>query len=236
MATRPQDIRRRAVERARNLFPGQAPDSAAVVQLTREEGFVVVRSRPDGLVVFDRAGRLVRGRARLLAVARHADAVADFEAAILTACLDKRKEHIERSIPLLTDALAGLPPTLIDATRAVVEALEVLASAVDEVLAEISRHATAPPTERTLPRAESLCDAAARADRAVVRAVRHLGSHVASLDPPPQGLGAAPVDRLLRWVLARLASDDLPYLLPSLDDAARVERTVAFVASATRRA
>jgi hypothetical protein len=236
MAMRQQDLRSKAVERARDLFPGQMPDSLALVQLTREDGFVVVRSLPDGLFVLDRAGRLVRGRARLRAVAAHVEAVASFEEAIAASHLERRREHVERSVPLLTEALQGLPPTVAERTRAVIETLSTLAAAIDGTLAEIGRHATALPTERTLPRAESLLIVAAAADRAVVRAVRLLGHAVVSLRPAPQGLGSEPIDRVLRWVLARLASDDLPYLLPPDADTARDARVASFVAAATRRA
>jgi hypothetical protein len=236
MAMRQQDLRSKAVERARDLFPGQAPDSVAVVQLTREDGFVVVRSLPDGLFVLDLAGRLVRGRARLRAVAEHAEAVASFEAAIAASHLDKRREHVERSVSLLSDAVPGLAPTVAEPARAVIKTLSTLAAAIDGVVAEIGRQATALPTERTLSRAESLFNTAAVADRAVVRAVRVLGHAVVSLRPAPQGLGSEPIDRVLRWVLARLASDDLPYILPAGHDAARDERVASFVAAGARRA
>ena len=90
-----------AVERARSRIPGFSPDSVQVVELARGNAFVVVRMLPSGVVVLDRAGRLVRGRDRLATIGRHLRAVEQVGQALAEARLEQRGEHAALSGVLL---------------------------------------------------------------------------------------------------------------------------------------
>jgi hypothetical protein len=226
MATRAQELVSRAVERARLRIPGFAPDSVQVVELARDQTFVVVRTRPAGVVVLDRAGRLVKGRDRLSVIGRHLRSLTLLEGVLEEARLAQRREHAERSIAFLGQAVASPRGRRARAgVTAVVAALEALVRAIDIVAAQADRRRELPPTERTLRRIVMLHNEAAAADREVVRAARRLAAQLALKHPTES---VRPVDdKLHRWVVARLAAVDLPYLLPELEE----EETARFVES-----
>lgn len=215
-----ETVARLAVERARVRLPGLAPDSVQVVELVRGRAFVVVRTRPDGVLVLDAAGRLVRGRERLVAIARHVDATARVERALADAQLERRLEHATRSAEFLDTASREIAERGVKtAVVRVVGDLGTLAERLSVLRDEWQRQV--PATERTLRRLVTLLDSAARSDRDVVRGARELALALCSRSP--DGPGVAPVRR---WVAARLASADIPFFYWELD-AAESERYVA---------
>lgn len=204
MATRPlRGAGRDAVERARIRMPGLVPTSTEVVELVRGVPYVVVRTLPAGIVVLDGRGRVVRRRELLAAIARHLHAVGWLAATVEEARLERRREHAARSVELLTPVTAA---------RVLVARLEELLGRIDAVLA--AAEGGVAPTERTLRRRIAQVNEAARADRLVVREARLLG---ARLGTAARGR-AARDDALGRWVVGRLASSDLPFVHPELDE------------------
>src|SRR6185295_13235812 len=97
----PSAVSRLAVERARARQPGLAPDSVEVVELTRGQGYVVVRMLPQGLLVVDERGRLVRGRDKLVLIGSHLVAVSRVKTHAQEARFERRQAHAGESIPLL---------------------------------------------------------------------------------------------------------------------------------------
>jgi hypothetical protein len=235
MATRAQELVSRAVERARLRIPGLAPDSVEIVELARGQAFVVVRTRGAGVVVLDSAGRLVKGRERLTVIGRHLRSLALLDRALQDARLAQRREHAERSIAFLGQAVAGprgkkAGPGVAD----VVARLEALVGAIDEVAAQAERDRELPPTERTLRRTVMLLNEAAAADREVVRAARRLAEQLAARRSTE---AARPVEeKLHRWVVARLAGVDMPYFHPELEEAETARYVASFVAAVRTQA
>jgi hypothetical protein len=211
-------------------MPDLLPQSVEVVERTRDETYAIVRTIAAGMVVLDRSGRIVRSRERLAAVARHARATELLVDAVAGARLDQRRDHAERSIALLGPAGSrrnGLAPYV----AALVERLGGLVVAIDVAGAEAARGRALPPTERTLRRAALLLNEAATADRAVVCEARLLAGALAARNGHGHSRPAAE-ERLSRWLVARLASVDLPFFLPDLVSA-ETERFVGeFVAAA----
>lgn len=193
-------------------MPGLAPESAEVVELSRDKAYVVVRASPAGFVVLDEAGRLVRRRELTDAIARHRYAIECLEAAIREARLERRLEHAARGVVLLRPATEA---------RILVAELADLAGRIERLLDSACRGTLL--TERTLRRRASELNDAARADRRVVFESRRLAPLLAAA---PRRVSKQ-ADTLRRWVGARLASPDLPFFHPEFDeaDAARaVER------------
>jgi hypothetical protein len=209
-------------------MPALAPDSVEVVELVRGRAFVVVRTHPAGVVVLDEAGRLVRGRPRLAAIARHLRAVRHVEAVLAESQVDRRLEHASRSAVLLgriTEAIAGkeLRRGAASLGQDVELYRERLAALSDE------RRRLAPATERTLRRRVACLNDAARADREVVRTTRVLGASLAGLPP---GDRTSPAASLRRWVVARLSSSDLPFFHEEIDGTDPRQFVSEFVAAA----
>lgn len=224
----PDAVGRLALQRALVRMPALSPDSVEVVELVRGRAFVVVRTHPSGVVVLDEAGRLVRGRPRLSAIARHVHAVRQVEALLAESQLDRRLEEASWSATFLgqvTSTLSGRDLRRDAATLGQdVELYRMrLVALTDE------RRRLAPATERTLRRMVSCLNDAARADRGVVRTTRAVG---ATLVGVPAGEWASPVAGLRRWVVARLGSSDLPFFHEEIDATDRGEFVREFVAAA----
>ena len=200
---------REAIERARRRMPELVPDSVEVVELARGEPYVVVRLRSSGVLVLDRLGRLVRNRDRLSAIARHLRAVEQVGRAFEEARLPQRLEHVRLSLALI-DRPSARRPQRTPSLDGVSSALRGLELAIEAALAQVGRWREAPPTERTLRRSVSLLNEAAAADRAVIRTLRDLG---AALSPE---LSDPLIEKLRRWVVARLSSPDIPLFMQEL--------------------
>lgn len=232
MAVRPASTATRlAVERARSRLRGFAPESVEVVELTRGRPFVVVRTAAEVLLVLDERGRLVRGRDRLGAVARHLDLVVRVRATVEEARLDRRREHVEHSIDLLGGHRRAFRTSSTGrCVSAVLESLGALGGSLEIVRLELERQRSAPPTERTLLRTIGLLNEAAVADRAVVLAARRLAAELGRAEevPTPQ---RASVRTLRRWTVARLASPDLPFFYAELHEPEGQRFVEAFVAA-----
>jgi hypothetical protein len=224
MATRAVDsVGRLALQRARVRMPQLAPDSVEVVELARGSAFVVVRTAPAGIVVLDERGRLVRGRERVGAIARHVATLREVDEVLRDAQLERRLEHAERSSSLLREldlrkSACDVGPLLTD-----------LASFRAKVEALLDERARAPATERTLRRTVNLLNDAAAADRAVVRAVRVVADSIAGASLSDR---ASPEATLRRWVLARLSSPDLAYFHDELGERERSRYVSDFIAAA----
>jgi hypothetical protein len=214
MAVPPQELVRRAFERARRLTPGVAPDSAELVELARGQTYVVVRRHTGALAVFDGSGRLVKAPQRLREIAAHVRSTGLVETAYEDAKLEQRLEHAERSLTLLRKSGKRAEPLR---TR-LAELVEALEAALEQ---QPTRRAL-PPTRRTLPKAVSALNDAAAADRAVVLEARRLAAG-----------GWASDEQLRKWTVARLASVDLPGCIAELDRV-ETERFVAAFVSAAR--
>ncbi len=224
-------VGRLAVERAKVRLPGLVPDSVEVVELTRGRPYVVVRTMPPGVVVLDERGRLVRGRGRLAAVARHVDLVGRVRATLDEARLERRREHVEHGIVLLERQRRLCGDTAVErGIAAVLERLEAFRDHLDNVRRELDRQRTLPPTERTLRRTIVLLNEAAGVDRGVVDAVRRLASDVVRSEVAAGARG--PGTALRRWLVVRLASSDLPFFYAELHERDGVRFVEAFVASA----
>lgn len=220
MATRSSDVvGRLAVERARARNPGLAPDSVEVVELARGCLFALVRAAPSGVVVLDERGRLVRGRERLIRIARHLRAAQAFEEAQHDAQLERRAEHARRSIDFLERVDR-------DDARRVMTELRQLELRLEAVL--LDRRRGVLTTERTLRTRIELHNHAARADRAVMLATRRLAGELARESESPSTSRSG----LDRWVLARLGSADLPFFYPELDASESASFVAELVAAA----
>jgi hypothetical protein len=229
MAYRPQELVTKAVERARSLSPGIAPDSVEVVELARGQAFVVVRTKPVGIVVLDRSGRLVRGRERLVALAHHLRSLELFDEALKAARLTQRRDHAERSIAFLRQSVAGSrSKKLGEGVAGLVEALGALTVAIDGATAQVQQPGGLRPTERTFRRAVQVLNEAAAADRGVVRETRRMAALLAARGNARRG---AAEERLQRWVMARLAAVDLPYYHPEFEADATTRYVDGFVAA-----
>jgi hypothetical protein len=191
-------------------MPELAPDSVEVVELARGKAYVVVRARGADVVVLDRQGRLVRSPQRLLAIGRHVLALQQVTRGFEEAKLAQRASDVERSRVLLSELAPRVRGQRAARLEAVLDALASLAAALEAARAHAPASGTAPPTQRTLRRSVQLLNEAAAADRAAVRAVRELGGVLCLGSPAP------PRDKLLRWVLARLSSSDLPFFMQEL--------------------
>jgi hypothetical protein len=223
-----ETVGRLAVERARVRMPHLAPDSVEVVELVRGRAFVVVRKAPDGVVVLEETGRIVRGRERLAAIAAHVCALSHVRHAVAEAQLDRRVEHTSRSSALLRGvAASSRDRRLRRDLRELLAELDAYRVRLDALQEEWLR--PAPATERTLRRLVSLLNAAARDDRAIVRSTRELAADIARARA--NGNGAAPA-MLERWAIARLGCADLPFFYWELD----AEDDVAFVVDFVRAA
>jgi hypothetical protein len=188
---------------------------------------VVVRTKPAGIVVLDRSGRLVRGKERLAALARHLRGLELLDAALETARLGQRRDHAERSIAFLRQTAAGSrSKRLGEGVAGLVDALGALTVAIDGATAQIAQPDGLRPTERTLRRAVTMLNEAAAADRAVVLETRQLAALLATTR---RGAARRPAveERLQRWVVARLTAVDLPYYHPEIEET----ETAAFVRS-----
>lgn len=195
-------------------MPGLAPDSVEVVELTRGRPYIVVRMVPSGVVVLDERGRLVRGRNRLVAIARHLYAVGRVRAALEEARLERRWQHVEHSIVLLERQRRLFGRTVVARGIAgLVSELETLRDRLGDVRVELERQRALPPTERTLRRTVGLLNAAAGADRGVINATRQLAADVVRVDRFRAGAPA-----LRRLLIARLASADLLFFYWELDE------------------
>jgi hypothetical protein len=224
MAARSRKLVGKAVlERARARLPDLAPDSVEVVELVRGQAFVVVRTLPAGVVVLDQRGRLVRSRQRLAAIAEHLRASRKVRQAVHEARLDQRREHAGRSVALLEQLVAGYERSLADAIQRVCVELRALVEAIASLASHTSR-TDLPPTARTLRRTIALVNDAAAADRRAVREVRQLAAQLASRGEDE--------DRVQRWAAQRLASADLPFVIPELDAEEAAEFVDSFVTSA----
>jgi hypothetical protein len=224
----PDAVGRLALQRARVRMPALAPDSMEVVELVRGRAFVVVRTYPTGVVVLDEAGKLVRGRPRLAAIARHLRAVRHLEAVLAESQLDRRLEHASRSSALLgriAKALAG--KELRRGAASLGQDVELYRSRLAALSDE--RRRLAPATERTLRRMVVCLNDAARADRGVVRTTRAVGATLACL---PDDDRASPAASLRRWVVARLSSPDLPFFHEEIDVTDQGEFVRGFVEAA----
>ena len=213
MAVPPQELVRRAFERARRLTPGVAPDSAELVEWARGQTYVVVRRHTGALAVFDAGGRLVKAPQRLREIAAHVRAAALVEAAYEDAKLEQRLEHAQRSLSLLRKSGKRA-----EALRA---RLGELVGAVEAALEQQPTRRSLPPTRRTLPKAIAALNDAAAADRAVVLEARRLAAG-----------GGASDEQLRKWTVARLASVDLPGCIADLERNDTEQFVVAFVAAA----
>jgi len=163
-------------------MPALSPDSVEVVELVRGRAFVVVRTRPSGVVVLDEAGKLVRGRPRLAAIARHLHAVRQVETLLTESQLERRLEQASRSTVFLgrvTATLSGKELRRVATTLG--QDVELYRSRLITLTDE--RHRLAPATERTLRRMVSCLNTAARADRGVVRTARVVGATLADVSP-----------------------------------------------------
>jgi hypothetical protein len=212
-------------------MPGLAPDSVEVVELARGQAFVVVRTKPAGIVVLDKSGRLVRGRDRLIALGRHLRALELLEEALEVARLGQRRDHAERSITFLRQTAAGSrSKRLGEGVAGLVDALGVLAVAIDGATAQINQPDGLRPTERTLRRAVTALNEAAAADRGVVLETRRMAGLLAAMR---RGAARRPAveERLQRWVVARLTAADLPYHHPELEAAETARFVQSFVAA-----
>lgn len=227
----PSAVSRLAVERARARRPGIAPDSVEIVELTRGQTYVVVRMLPQGLLVVDEGGRLVRGREKLVLIGSHLLAVARVRAHAAEARLERRRVHVAESIPLLEAQRRQFARTGVRrGIAAVTDALEELGLRLETLsIALIGQHGLQ-PTERTLRRTVALLNDAALADRVVVRSTRLLAAELARLETVP-----VTANPLRRWVIARLASSDIPLFYPELDEVQTARAVDEFVGSARAR-
>jgi hypothetical protein len=224
MATRAVDaVGRLALQRARVRMPELAPDSVEVVELVRGSAFVVVRTAPSGIVVLDERGRLVRGRDRLVAIARHVATLREVDGALREAQLELRLEHAVRSLSLLGEL--DLAKSACDVKRLLSD-LDQFRVSLEALIDERLR---APATPRTLRRTVNLLNEAAVADRAVVRTVRAAAATIASASFSGR---ASPESTLRRWVLARLSNADLPFFLYELGECDRSRQVAEFVTAA----
>lgn len=191
------------------------PDTVETVEPARGELFVVVRTLPDGdVVVLDGAGRLVRGRARLASIESHRQAARLVERVLAEAAVERRLDHTTRSTALLTRARTRLGASGAFAD-ALLDSLARLEAALTELADAERRLAERPPTVRTLRRTAVLVNAAAAADRDVLRAGR-----AAAADLPRQASGkrAEALETVRCWLVARFASPDLRFFIPELED------------------
>jgi hypothetical protein len=229
MAALPSDaVSRLAVERARARMPGLVPESIEVVELVRGRPHVVVHCSPAGVVVLDERGRLVRGRERLLAVARHLDGTRRAYRALEQGLLERRRAHAEESVALLSRQLSRQRRTVLrESVSALLTELEALRERLALLEAEFRRRPGLQPTERTLRRTMAILNEAARTDRRVVLATRRLAAVMAGIDGPTRRL-----ETLRRWVAARLASSDLAFFVPELEEQERSRFVEEFVAAA----
>jgi hypothetical protein len=224
----PDAVGRLAVQRARVRMPALSPDSVEVVELVRGQAFVVVRTNPSGVLVLDESGRLVRGRPRLAAIARHLRAVRQVDAVLAETQLERRLEHASRSTALLERlAEAVAAKQLRRGTIDLRQDVELFRTRLVALRDEQRRFA--PATERTLRRTVACLNAAARADRRVVRATRSLGAALAGV---PNDDRTSPVASLRRWVVARLGSPDLPFFHEEIDASDESEFVREFVVAA----
>lgn len=231
MAVRPASaVGRLAVERARAHMPGLSPDSIEVVELLRGKPFVVLRSG-YGVVVLDERGRLVRSPSRLAAVASHLRACAHLTEWGREALLPRRLDEAAAGAVVIEHlppgARGGKPGLALSNLRG---RLRELASALDAAHEELRR--SLPPTQRTLRRAVEAANDAARADREVARAARAAGASLP--ESPSTAHGGRPLAVLARWISARLAAHDLPFLYPELSEREDAAAVSAFVAAARR--
>lgn len=209
-------------------MPALSPDSVEVVELVRGQAFVVVRTNPSGVVVLDESGRLVRGRPRLAAIARHLLAVRLLDAVVAESQLERRLEHASRSAALLERLAAALAgKELGRGTAALGRDVELYRARLAVLYDE--RQRIAPATERTLRRTVSHLNDAARADRGVVRTTRALGATLAAV---PSDDRAPPIASLRRWVVARLGSADLPFFDEEIEGSDKGEFVREFVIAA----
>jgi hypothetical protein len=224
----PSSASRIAVERLRARMPGVAPDTVEIIELTRGHPYVVVRMLPEGLLVLDERGRLVRGRERLVVIGRHLLAVSKVRAHAGDARLDRRRAHVNESIVLLEGQRRFIPRVAVRrGINTVSVALEQLGDRLEAVAAALEGQRTLPPTERTLKRTIGLLNEAAGADRTVVRATRELAWELSRLTTIPRG--AMP---LRRWLIARLASTDIPYFYWELEEEQTARDVEEFLLSA----
>lgn len=229
MAVRaPAAVGRLAVQRAKVRMPALSPDTVEVVELVRGRAFVVVRTNPSGVVVLDEAGRLVRGRPRLAAIARHLQAVRQVDAVLAAAQVERRLEHASHSTALLERVGRAL------SARELKRGATGLCFDVEHyrsrlVVLHDERTRIAPATERTLRRMVSSLNEAARADRAVVRTTRSVGGALAAV---PAGDRTSPAASLRRWVVARLGTPDLPFFYEEIDGSGGAEFVREFVVAA----
>jgi hypothetical protein len=114
---------------------------------------------------------------------------------------------------------------------AALDSLDALRAGLEAVRAELERQRLLPPTERTLQRTIVLLNEAAGADRTVVLATRRLAVELARDGQVPAPVRAS-VRTLRRWALGRLASSDLHYFYPELDEREGARFVQAFVAAA----
>jgi hypothetical protein len=209
-------------------MPALSPDSVEVVELVRGQAFVVVRTNPSGVVVLDESGKLVRGRPRLAAIARHVRAVRQVDAVLAESQLERRLEHASRSTALLgrlAEAIAGKELR----RRTVVLRRDVELYRTRLVALHDEHRRIAPATERTLRRTVACLNDAARADRGVVRTTRTVGVTLAGV---PSDDRTSPAASLRRWVVARLGSPDLPFFDAEIDGSDDGEFVREFVAAA----
>lgn len=224
----PDAVGRLAVQRARVRMPALSPDSVEVVELVRGQAFVVVRTNPSGVVVLDESGRLVRGRPRLAAIARHLRAVRQVDAVLAESQFERRLEHAQRSTALLgrlAEVIAGKELR----RGTVVLGRDVELYRIRLVALHDEQRRVAPATERTLRRTVACLNDAARADRGVVRTTRSLGATLAGV---PCDDRTSPVASLRRWVVARLGSPDLPFFHEEIDGSGEGEFVREFVVAA----
>ncbi len=224
----PSAVSRLAVERARARRPGLAPDSVEIVELTRGQAYVVVRMLPQGLLVVDERGRLVRRREKLVLIGSHLLAVARLRRHAEEARLERRRTHVSESIPLLESHRRHFSRTgMRRGIAGVTDALEELGLRLEVLCSALAGQHGLQPTERTLRRTIGLVNDAATADRVVVHATRRLGVEMARLEAVP------PVaNPLRRWVIARLASTDIPFFYAELDEHQAARDIEDFVDSA----
>ncbi len=195
-------------------MPDLSPDGVEVVELVRGRAFIVVRTWPERVVVLDESGRLVRGRERLTAIARHVRAVHQVEGVLGAAQLERRQEDAVRGATLLRRLDEALAAIRLGPEAATLRAdLELFGGRLVALLDERSR--SLPATERTLRRTVTLLNDAARADRSVVRGARTLARALAGR---PAEDRASPAATLRRWAVERLGAPDLPFFHPEFDD------------------
>jgi hypothetical protein len=229
MAARSSEAANRlAVERALARVPDLLPDSVEVVELVRGRPYVIVHTPPEAVAVLDERGRLVRGKARLAAVARHLDATGRVGRLLEQTLLERRRAHVEQSMALLRRQLSRYRRgSLRDAVAELLAELDGLGASLDGLEDDLRRQRGLPPTVRTLRRTVVLLNEAARADRRVVLATRSLAAEVAR-----SRRGRDPAETLTRWIAARLASSDLPFYVAELDERESDVYVEGFVASA----